>query len=361
LHLQHLWLVDFRNHEKTDVTFVPGLTVLRGANGAGKTNLLEATGYLASLSSFRGAGPDILVRQGCDAAVVRGELSRAGRSLLLEAEIRAAGRGRASLNRQAVRRASDLREALSVTVFSPDDLELVKGGPSGRRRYLDDALVALHPRNDALRRDLERIVRQRNALLTSAHGRLTPDVETTLDVWDSKLSQAGEALAGARVSLLGQLEPLVRKAYEQLAGAGEAGPRVALSYEATWREAGLAASLAMARADELRRGVSLVGPHRDDMGLALSGMAARTCASQGEQRSFALALRLAVHRLVAEETGESPVLLLDDVFSELDEARGQALLDNLPPGQSILTTTGPLPPGVRVDQELTINAGQVDP
>lgn len=354
MHLQRLWLTDFRNHRHADVTFAPGLTVVRGANGAGKTNILEAAGYLATLSSFRGAGPETLVRQGCESAVVRGEVSRAGRALLVEAEIRAGGRGRASLNRQPVRRATDLREALTVTVFAPDDLELVKGGPSGRRRYLDDALVALHPRNEPLRRDLDRIVRQRNALLTSAHGRLTPDVETTLDVWDARLASAGEALASARVKLLGQLEPLTRKAYEQLAGGGDAGPRLSLSYEATWRDAGLAASLAAARADELRRGISLVGPHRDDMGLALTGMPARTCASQGEQRSLALALRLAVHQLVADETSESPVLLLDDVFSELDDDRSRALLDHLPPGQAILTTTGAVPVGARPESELTL-------
>ncbi len=359
MHLEHLWLIDFRNHTETDVSFAAGLTVLRGANGAGKTNVLEAAGYLATLSSFRGASSETLVRQGTDAAVVRGEVSRGGRSLLLEMEIRPVGRSRASLNRQPVRRVSDLREALGVTVFAPDDLELMKGGPAVRRRYLDDALVALHPRNELLRRDLERVVRQRNALLAGAHGRLSPDMETTLDVWDTKLTLAGEALAGARVALLGQLEPLVRKAYEELAGEQETGPRISLSYEAGWQDTGLAASLAAARADELRRGVSLVGPHRDDMRVALAGMAARTCASQGEQRSLALALRLAIHRLVATETGETPVLLLDDVFSELDESRGRALLDHLPPGQAILTTTTPAPAAAHVSQELVVEGGSV--
>jgi DNA replication and repair protein RecF len=359
VHLQRLWLIDFRNHTQTELGFAPGVTVLRGANGAGKTNVLEAVGYLATLSSFRGAHNETLVRQGCEAAVVRGEVSRAGRSLLIETEIRPGGRSRTALNRQPVRRAPDLREALAVTVFSPDDLELVKGGPAGRRRYLDDALVAVHPRNELVRREFERIVRQRNALLGSAHGRLTPDVETTLDVWDTKLTVAGEALAGARVELLGRLEPVVRKAYEQLAGGRETGPRVSLSYEAGWRDAGLGPSLAVARSDELRRGLSLVGPHRDDVGLGLAGMAARTCASQGEQRSFALALRLAVHRLVAEDTGEPPVLLLDDVFSELDEARGAAMLDNLPTGQAILTTTGSVPLGLSVDRELVVADGRV--
>jgi DNA replication and repair protein RecF len=359
VHLQHLWLIDFRNHAETNLVFAPGLTVLRGANGAGKTNVLEAAGYLATLSSFRGASPETMVRQGSDAAVVRGEISRAGRSLLVETEIRPGGRSRTSLNRQPVRRVSELREALAVTVFSPDDLELVKGGPSGRRRYLDDALVAVHPRNEQVRRDYERIVRQRNALLASAHGRLTPDVETTLGVWDTKLTSAGEALAGARVELLGLLEPAVRKAYEQFAGGRETGPRVSLSYETSWRGAGLAASLLAARSDELRRGLSLVGPHRDDVGLALAGMAARTCASQGEQRSLALAMRLAVHRLVAEEAGETPVLLLDDVFSELDESRGAALLDNLPAGQAILTTTGAAPLGLSVERELLVDSGRV--
>jgi DNA replication and repair protein RecF len=340
-----------------------GITVVRGRNGAGKTNLLEAIGYLATLSSFRGATAEALVRQGCPQAVVRGTGHRSGRELLIEAEIRPVGRGRVAVNRQPVRRAADLLGALRVSVFSPDDLVLVKGPPAGRRRWLDDALVALHPRNDALRRDVERIVRQRTTLLGQAGGRLTPDVATTLDVWDAKLAESGEALVAARVALLGRAEPLVAKAYEELAVAGAAGGEgsatVGLTYEAPWREEGLAAALAAARPDELRRGVSLVGPHRDDVTFAVGGLPARTHASQGEQRSLALALRLGVHQVVTEEVGEPPLLLLDDVFSELDDDRSRALVDHLPAGQALLTTTGPVPPGAVAEQVFEVVDGRI--
>jgi DNA replication and repair protein RecF len=261
-----------------------------------------------------------------------------------------------AFNRQVVRRAADLAEAIRVSVFSPDDLVLVKGPPSGRRRWLDDVLVSLHPRNDAIRRDFERVVRQRTTLLTQAGGRLTPDVASTLEVWDTKLVETGEALAAARVALLTGLQPLVTRAYEELAGAS-AG--VTLAYEAPWRDTGLAAALAEVRHTELRRGVSLVGPHRDDVALSIGGLAARTAASQGEQRSLALALRLAAHRVVTDELGEAPVLLLDDVFSELDGARAEALLEHLPPGQALLTTTGAVPAGARPERVLEVAGGRI--
>ena len=362
MQLDHLWLTDFRSWAAAELDLAEGLTVIRGSNGAGKTNLLEAVGYLATLASFRGVTAEALVRHGCNLAVVRGEGRRGGRQLLVETEIRPSGRGRAALNRQPVRRASDLVDALRVSVFSPDDLVLVKGPPAGRRRWLDDALVALHPRNDALRRDFERVVRQRTTLLGQAGGRLTPDVATTLDVWDAKLTETGEALASARVELLERAQPVVAKAYEELATAGEppaAPAAVGLAYEAPWRDEGLAEALARVRADELRRGVSLVGPHRDDVALTVGGLPARTHASQGEQRSLALALRLAAHQVVAEEAGEAPVLLLDDVFSELDADRSGALLDHLPAGQALLTTTGAVPPGVAPERVLEVVDGRV--
>jgi DNA replication and repair protein RecF len=196
--LRRVWLTDFRNYQSAELDLAGGLTVVVGGNGAGKTNLLEAIGYLATLSSFRGAPPDALVRQGCERAVVRGEGEREGRNLLVETEISRAGRGRVAVNRQPLRRSADLLGALRASVFSPDDLELVKGGPSARRRYLDDALVAVHPRNETLRRDVERIVRQRTSLLRQAAGRLTPDVTVTLDVWDAKLVEAGEGQGAER-------------------------------------------------------------------------------------------------------------------------------------------------------------------
>ncbi len=248
-----------------------------------------------------------------------------------------------------------------MSVFAPDDLELVKGGPSARRRYLDDLLVALHPRNDGLRRDLERILRQRTALLRDCGGRLSPALEPTLDVWDSKLAMVGDALGAARAELVGRLSPALTEAYAGIAGP-DARP-VAIGYEAPWRlvVGGLAEALAGARVEELRRGVCLVGPHRDELALSVSGMPARTHASQGEQRSLALALRLAGHRVVGEELGEPPVLLLDDVFSELDDTRSQALLDHLPPGQAILTTTGSVPPAATPDLVVEVDGARLSP
>jgi DNA replication and repair protein RecF len=350
--LTRLWLHDFRNYESADLTLPPGLTVVRGSNGEGKTSLLEGIGYLATLASFRGVPSEALVREGATQAVVRGEGERQGRQLLIEAEI--AARGRVTVNKQRLRRTNDLLDALRVSVFAPDDLELVKGGPSARRRYLDDTLVALAPKHDALRRDLDRILRQRTALLRQSGGRLTPDIATTLDVWDSKLVAAGEALADARAALVADLEPALAKAYADLSPTRGA---ITAGYDAPWRGSGLATALAEARHDELRRGVCLVGPHRDDLALRINDMPARTHASQGEQRSMALALRLAAHRLVADALDDVPILLLDDVFSELDPTRTDNLLHHLPPGQAVLTTAGPVPPGAVPDQVVTVTAG----
>jgi DNA replication and repair protein RecF len=359
--LDRLWLTDFRNYESLELVLAPGLTVVLGENGHGKTNLLEAIGYLAFLSSFRGVATDALVRRGCERAVVRAEGARGERDLLLEVEITPGGRGRVSVNRQALRRARDLLGALRATVFSPDDLALVKAGPGERRRFLDDLLVALAPRHDATRADFERVLRQRNTLLRQAAGR-HGDVELlrTLDVWDAKLIETGEALASARAELVEQLQPGLTKAYAQVSGDGAGGAgEVSSAYDAPWRAEGLTAALAAARADELRRGVSLVGPHRDDLALAIGGMPARTHASQGEQRSLALALRLASHALVTERAGEAPVLLLDDVFSELDEARAAALVAHLPTGQAVLTTAARAPAGVTADLVVRVRNGRL--
>ena len=355
--VSRIWLTDFRNYTTAETALAPGLTVVVGGNGEGKTSLLEAVGYLATLSSFRSAPTEALVRQGCDRAIVRAEGRRGPRELLLEAEVPVTGRARVAVNRQPLRRSRELLGALRVTVFSPDDLALVKGGPGERRRYLDDALVALHPKNDALRSDLERVLRQRNTLLRQLGGRLTPDGAATLDVWDAKLVQAGEALAEARQALVSTLEPMLSRAYANIAGHEMA---VWAHYDAPWREQGLAAALTMARSDELRRGISLVGPQRDDLGLELEGRPARTHASQGEQRALALALRLAAHQVVAGAVGEPPVLLLDDVFSELDPARSEALVAHLPPGQALLTTAHALPPGAPPDLVLRVSGGRLE-
>jgi len=354
--LSRLWLTNFRSYETTDIEFAPGLTVLLGANGEGKTNVMEAIGYLATLSSFRGAPNEALVRSGSEMAIIRAEGEREGRALLIEAEITPLGRGRVQVNKQRLTRARDLLGALRVSVFAPDDLELVKGGPANRREYLDDALVARRPAFDAVRTDLDRVLRQRNALLKQAGGRLTPEVESTLTVWDEKLIEVGEALAEARAQLVAELAPVLDLSYAQVAG----GPvPVGVRYDAPWREIGLAAALEASRRDELRRGVSLVGPHRDDLVITLAGFPSRTHASQGEQRSVALALRLAAHRVVAEATGSPPILLLDDVFSELDPDRSAALLEHLPAGQTVLSSAAGLPPGARPELVLRVADGMI--
>jgi DNA replication and repair protein RecF len=354
--LTRFWLTDFRSYRSIDLTPAPGLTVLMGDNGAGKTNLLEAIGYLATLTSFRGTPRGALVRDDCERAVVRAELEREGRSVLIEAEISLVDRDRVLVNRQPLRRARDLLGALRVTIFSPDDLGLVKGGPSARRDYLDDLLVALHPRNDARRADLDRILRQRNALLRQAGGRASPDVVATLDVWDERLAEVGESLAAARSDLVVRLEPCLSKAYDQVA---DTAAEIGVSYRPSWGETSLAQALQAARGEELRRGVSLVGPHRDELTLVLAGRPARTHASQGEQRSLALALRLAAHAVVTDATVTPPVLLLDDVFSELDPLRAERLLVHLPPAQTLLTTTDALPSGARPDLVVRVRDGSL--
>jgi len=357
--VERLELVDFRNYSAATFELTTGVTAVIGDNGQGKTNFAEALAYLATLSSMRGAPADALVRVGAAAAVIRATVRDEGeRESLIEAEINPNGRNRVQVNRQHLARARDLLGVVRVTVFSPDDLVIVKGAPSERRRFLDDTLVALAIKYDAIRLELDRIVRQRNTLLKQAGGRSTEEIEISLDVWDAKLADIGEAFGHARATLVARCEPMVAEAYEQLAGVPIA---VRLGYEPPWRRSGLAVALAAARSDDLRRGVSTVGPHRDELVLTLDGLPVRTHASQGEQRTFALAMRLAAHRLVAERTGSTPVLVLDDVLSELDPGRARALLEHLPPGQVVITTANPLPEAARPDRVLHIEAGAVIP
>jgi DNA replication and repair protein RecF len=356
LRLDRVWLTDLRSYASAEIALAPGLTALLGDNGQGKTNVLEAIAWLATLSSFRGAPTEALIRQGAPRAAIRAEGEREGRSILLEAELVASGRNRVLVNRQPLKRARDLLGVLRVTVFAPDDLDLVKGGPAERRRYLDDALVASHPRYDALRAEVDKVLKQRNALLKNAGGRLDESAAFTLDVWDAKLAESGGALAAARQDLLSRLAPELSRMYDAVAhGSAE----VTATYLAEWTTAGLAEALAAARRDDLRRGVSTVGPHRDDVELRIGGLPARTHASQGEQRSLALALRLASHRVLTDTTGSPPVLLLDDVFSELDPDRSDALLANLPVGQTLLTSASGLPPKASPDLILRIREGRI--
>lgn len=358
-----VWLTDFRSYPSATLTLAPGLTALLGDNGRGKSNLLEAVAWPATLSSFRGAPTEALVRAGTERAVVRADGTRDGRDVLIETELSVTGRNRVQVNKQRLARTRDLLGALRVTVFAPDDLELVKSGPGGRRRYLDDALVSLHPRHDALRTELDKVLRQRNALLKQVQGsgsRLDASAALTLDVWDAKLAEVGDALGAARAALVERLEPALEAAYRAVAVGSDVRSRVTARYSSSWFAGaggpGLAAALAAGRRDDIRRGVSLVGPHRDDLALTLGGLATRTHASQGEQRSLALALRLAAHAVVTATVGSAPVLLLDDVFSELDERRSDALLATLAPGQTLLTSAVGLPRGARPDAVLRVEA-----
>jgi DNA replication and repair protein RecF len=355
--ISRLELVDFRNYTKATFDLQRGTTAIVGSNGQGKTNLAEAMAYLATLDSFRGAPLDALVRVGAEAAVVRATVVHDdGREVLIELELSRSGRNRALVNRQKLSRTRDLLGAIRVTVFSSDDLAVVKGGPAERRRFADDVLVCLAVKYDSLRLELDRIVRQRNVLLKQSGGRLDDAAATTLDVWDSKMAIVGDQFGVARATLIDRLAPLVGEAYEQLA---ERPTCIAVTYAPQWRGDGLAAALAAARADDVRRGVSTVGPHRDEIELSINDMPARTHASQGEQRTLALALRLAAHRLVTEHTSSAPVLVLDDVLSELDAGRSAALLRHLPAGQVVLTTAGVLPDVAHPDAILRIEAGMV--
>jgi DNA replication and repair protein RecF len=355
--VERLDLIDFRNYVDASFRLTAGTTVVVGDNGQGKTNVAEALAYLATLTSFRGAPPDALVRVGAAAAVLRAELvDEDGRHSLIEAELVPAGRNRVQVNRQRLSRARDLLGVVRVTVFSPDDLTLVKGGPADRRRFMDDTLVALAVKYDALRLELDRVVRQRNMLLRQAGGRLDEAAAVTLDVWDARLADVGGRFGHARHMLVERLRPMVAEAYAQLAGAPT---DIGVAYDPSWRVGGLASALGRARDDDVKRGVSTVGPHRDEVGLTIGALPARTHASQGEQRTLALSLRLAAHRLVADRTGSTPVLVLDDVLSELDAGRATALLGHLPPGQVVITTASAVPAAARPERVLRVHGGAI--
>ena len=355
--VERLELIDFRNYVSGSFDLTSGTTAIIGGNGHGKTNLAESLAYLATLSSFRGAPNDALVRAGAEQAVIRATIRHDdGQTTLIEAELVAAGRNRVQVNKQKLGRVRDLLGSVRVTVFSPDDLTLIKGGPGDRRRYLDDTLVALATKYDAVRLEVGRILKQRNSLLKQAAGHLTSEIETTLDVWDQKFAEVADQFGYARATLVARITPMVQEAYEHLAGTKTP---VELTYEPDWRQIGLAAALEAVRNMDVRRGVSTVGPHLDELNFRINGLPSRTHASQGEQRTLALALRLAAHRLVTERTGTAPVLVLDDVLSELDEGRTTALLQHIPLGQVIITTAPELPPAAKADRILRIEAGRV--
>lgn len=351
--IRRLELVDFRSYERLHLSLCEGLTAIIGPNGVGKTNVVEALGLLATLKSFRGAPVESLVRRGAVTAIVRAEGERDGRNVSIDLEL-AKGRTRAQVNQQRLQRSRDLLGALRVTVFAPDDLALVKDGPALRRDFLDDVITALDPSADRVLRDIERILKQRNALLRQSGGRLDEAAAGTLDVWDLKLAAAGEHLTIRRENTLGALMPGVAAAYDELAGAPS---DVTAFYERSWTSASLSEDLADARDHDVRRAITSIGPHRDDVSFHVNGFDSRLEASQGEQRTLALALRLGGHRLIAEQMGESPLLLLDDVLSELDPDRARVLLATLPPGQTIITSASELPAGTVPDQTLRPDGG----
>ena len=368
MRVSRLELVDFRGYEAAQLMLPEGVTVVVGDNGQGKTSLLEAVTWAAMGRSFRAVPDAALVRSGTEQAIVRVEVTgEGGRERRIESELHSVGRNRVLLDGHPLTRTRDLLGALRVTVFAPDDLELVKGGPSSRRAYLDDLLATVAPRYAAARSDYERVLRHRNALLKG--GARDGDAHATLEVFDAQLISAGAEIIRGRLRLGARLAVAVAGAYRDLAGSDEP---VDARYVAEWDDAdgdldpdavpdALARALARLRSKELDRGVTLVGPHRDEWGLSVAGLDARTRASQGEQRSLALALRLAGHRVVTEVTGEVPVLLLDDVFSELDARRGAALVERLDATQTLITTAGALPEGVTASSRLRVRAGVLEP
>jgi DNA replication and repair protein RecF len=336
MHVRRVELTDFRSYERVAVDLDPGVAVMVGQNGVGKTNLVEALGYVATLDSHRVATDAPLVRAGAASAVIRCAIVHDGRELLVELEIVPGKANRARLNRSPVRRPRDVLGALRLVLFAPEDLELVRGDPAERRRYLDDLLVARLPRFAGVRADYDRVVKQRNALLRTAYltrkvgGTRGQDL-STLMVWDTHLARHGAELLAGRLELVAALGPHLTKAYDAVA-ASRASATIAyssrlgesLSSDRAALEEALLASLAERRPAEIERGVTLVGPHRDDLSMSLGDLPAKGYASHGESWSFALALRLAAYDLLRSD-GIEPVLVLDDVFAELDTGRRDRL------------------------------------
>lgn len=398
MYLRHLSVADFRSYPAAEVALEPGVTTLLGRNGEGKTNLVEAVGYLATLGSHRVAQDAPLVRFGADQAVVRGAVVRGGRETVLELTIVPGRANRARLGRSAVTRPRDVLGTMRTVLFAPEDLALVKGDPEQRRRFLDDLLVARQPRWAAVRSDYDRIVRQRNALLRTASAALgargrrgsrrpVPGLDGqaesqsavhTLDVWDAQLAGVGAQLLYARLRLLRDLRPLLAQAYDTVSDSVSDARAV---YRSSLREpdaAALAAGdvpepeqlrtsllhrLEQTRAADIERGVGQVGLHRDDIVLSLGEMPAKGYVSHGESWSFALALRLAAFRLLRRDLDDDPVLVLDDVFAELDAGRRERLASDIADCEQVLITAA-VPadvPAALQGRRLLVTRGHVEP
>lgn len=385
MYVSHLSLLDFRSYASADVELEPGVNAFVGRNGRGKTNLVEAIGYVATLGSHRVATDAPLIRSGADRAVVRTRIVRGDRASTVELEITQGKANRARINRGQAVRARDVLGVLRTVLFAPEDLSLVKGEPDGRRRFMDQLLVLMMPRVSSVLSDYERVLRQRSALLKSARSSRRSGGSSrtesaaaelaTLDVWDARLAELGAEILSLRIQLVEVLRPAVAAAYEQVSDAdGDAEiayrsslpalsvgnpPELSTGPGDNFADVGrlrdlLLEALVTVRPQELERGVSLVGPHRDDLVLTLGGLPAKGYASHGESWSFALALRLASFRLLGGDpqnsadspafwdpergTDADPVLILDDVFAELDVRRRQRLADLVLPARQVLVT-----------------------
>ncbi|MEO8262924.1 MAG: DNA replication/repair protein RecF [Pseudolysinimonas sp.] len=363
----HLSLIDFRNYETAEVDLVAGPNVFVGSNGQGKTNLVEAIGYLGTLGSHRVSSDQALIRSGRDAAIVRARLEHAERDVLLEVQLNRSGANRAQVNRVPVK-PRELPRHIATVLFAPEDLALVRGEPSGRRRFLDQLLVQLTPRLAGVLADYDRVLRQRNSLLKSARGaRVAESQLSTLGLWDERLVDLGSQIIDARADLASRLQPHVAAAYVSIAGSGQiADLAIELSILGAQPDddgvptaldpdnlsTGSAGSstaddfrdaVARVRRSELDRGITLVGPHRDDLMLVLNGLPARGYASHGESWSFALSLKLASAALLrAESPIGDPVVVLDDVFAELDESRRAQLASAIGDYEQVLITAAVL-------------------
>ena len=353
MYVRHLGLTDFRSWPRVELDLEPGRTVFVGPNGFGKTNLVEALWYSSMLCSYRVATDAPLIRAGMERAVVSTIVVNEGRELAIDVEINAGRANKARLNRSPVRAAREILGVLRAVLFAPEDLALVRGDPSERRRYLDELATTRRPRIAAVRADYDRVVRQRTALLKTAAGtrhRGDRSVLDTLDAWDGHLAAHGAQLVAARVELVNQLAPEVEKAYQLLAPASRpasiryrSGVEVVENEAAAGTdsaelfEAALLDALGRRRDAELERGLCLVGPHRDDLEMRLGDQITKGFASHGESWSMALALRLAAYELLRADGGD-PVLLLDDVFAELDDARRRALAAVAAEAQQVLVT-----------------------
>ena len=361
MHLTRLALTDFRSYTDVDVPLRPGVTIFSGPNGEGKTNLVEAVGYAATLASHRAAQDAPLIRRDADQAIIRAAVSTSANDALVEIELNAGRANRVRLNRTPLARPREVLGVLRTVLFAPEDLALVKGDRGDRRRFLDDLLVAMAPRYAAVRSDYDRVLKQRTALLKSAGPKGGPKgnrqsreaVTATLDVWDAHLARTGAELLVAREHLVSALRPYVENAYAAVAGDGR-GP-AAVEYKRSFEsqpsddagtthgervraaELALRAALAEVRTSELDRGVCLAGPHRDELELMIRNLPARGYASHGESWSMALALRLASFDLLRAGR-EDPVLILDDVFAELDAGRRERLAALVATAEQVLVT-----------------------